>query len=309
MRIFLKKIIIISIIIFTISAISLLLPATPYASISLLFSNIDKEKLLKKNKKNRIIFIGGSNLSFGLNCQLIKDSLNLTPINTAIHAGIGINFLIDYYKSKINSNDIIILVPEYTQYFGSNGNGNDILLRLVMDTDKSAIALITCSQFKNMRWIIPKYILSKYNPFEYFISPEKENSSYLRSSFNKYGDACTHWGNSVNSSFKREDLNQSNIDSEVIIKMREFQKIIKRKKATLLISFPCYDPISFKKNISQINKVNFELTKREFSIIGNPSLFAFDQKYFYDSPYHLTLEGANHRTQLLIQLIKQNISK
>ena len=43
------------------------LPATPRASKSLIYAKIKKDSLLKNSLSPRIIFIGGSNLSFGLN--------------------------------------------------------------------------------------------------------------------------------------------------------------------------------------------------------------------------------------------------
>jgi len=54
--------------------ISMSLPSTPRAATSLLFAERQKDSLLKHTPPPRIIFVGGSNLSFGLNGQLIKDS-------------------------------------------------------------------------------------------------------------------------------------------------------------------------------------------------------------------------------------------
>ena len=57
--------------------VGLLLPATPRASKSLLVANLQKDSLLENTKPPRVIFVGGSNLSFGLNSQMIKESLNM----------------------------------------------------------------------------------------------------------------------------------------------------------------------------------------------------------------------------------------
>ena len=73
--------------------LGLLLPATPRASKSLLFANQKKDELLQRVKSPRMIFVGGSNLSFGLNSQIIKNELNINPINTAVHAAIGVRYM------------------------------------------------------------------------------------------------------------------------------------------------------------------------------------------------------------------------
>jgi hypothetical protein len=307
-KVFLKKLFVLFAIFLTISFIAILLPATPKASKSLLFAIKDKDKLLQEVKKNRIIFIGGSNLSFGLNSQLIRDSLQLNPINTSIHAGIGLNFMLDYYSPLIDSNDIIVLVPEYAQYMGNTWNGEDVLLRLILDVDKSNINKLNYLQFKNIIQYFPKYVISKFNPKEYFCLTTKEKPIYNRSSFNEYGDAVAHWGDSLKP-FKNEDLHSSSLNLDVYKSMQEFKRIVELKNAKLFVSFPCYDPVSFQKNLNQINSIKAKLKHDNFSLLGNPSIFSFKQQYYYNSPYHLTHQGANKRTLLLIKLIKQKMRR
>lgn len=97
--------------------LGLFLPATPRASKSLLFGALKKDSRLKSTPSPRIIFIGGSNLSFGLNSQTIKDELNLNPINTAIHVNIGLNYMLSNTIQYVKRKDIIILVPEYEHFY------------------------------------------------------------------------------------------------------------------------------------------------------------------------------------------------
>ena len=51
-----------------------------------------KCQLLEDTPSPRIIFVGGSNLAFGLDSQRIKDSLNINVINYGLHAGIGLKY-------------------------------------------------------------------------------------------------------------------------------------------------------------------------------------------------------------------------
>jgi hypothetical protein len=303
MKFFLKKIVVFNLIIASISICSILLPATPKASSSLLFASIDKDLLLEKIDSNRIIFIGGSNLSFGLNSQIFKDSLDLNPINTSIHAGIGINFMLDHHLSKIDSGDIVVLVPEYTQYFGNYADGEEALLRLVLDTKNTGIENLSFGQFKNTVQFFPKFVLSKYNPFEYLIEKSPTKPIYERNSFNSYGDAVAHWGQKPKP-FSCENISKMELSESVFTNIVNFKNEIEKKNATLVISFPCYDIESFKINRKQIKKVWFELKKSKLLVLGTPNLFSFKKKFFFNSPYHLTEEGAEIRTLILEDLIK-----
>ena len=72
-----------------------------------------KCQLLEDTPSPRIIFVGGSNLAFGLDSQRIKDSLNINVINYGLHAGIGLKYMIDDISTYARKGDIIVFAPEY----------------------------------------------------------------------------------------------------------------------------------------------------------------------------------------------------
>ncbi|KAA6307943.1 hypothetical protein EZS27_040384 [termite gut metagenome] len=52
--------------------------------------------LLRQGTSNlRIIFVGGSNLAFGIDSKMITDSLHIDVINYGLSAGIGLKYMID----------------------------------------------------------------------------------------------------------------------------------------------------------------------------------------------------------------------
>ena len=113
------------------------LPPSPRVSGSQLYGKIAKDSLLRNTKNDRIIFIGGSNLSFGLNSQMIKDSLKFNPINTAINANIGLEYMLVNTLQYIKENDVIIIAPEYA-HFSKNtihGAGKE-MITTVAEVDK-----------------------------------------------------------------------------------------------------------------------------------------------------------------------------
>ena len=100
---------------FVLSLTIILLPPSEFFKKSLFFSLIDKNKLLEETNKPRLIFIGGSNLSFGLDSKRIKDSLKFNPINTGIHTSLGLKFMLANAEKFILQN----LYPlwKQAQYF------------------------------------------------------------------------------------------------------------------------------------------------------------------------------------------------
>src|SRR5512138_1550398 len=76
----------------------------------------DKEALLLNTKSPRIIFVGGSNLAFGIDSKRVEEELGLSVINFGLHADLGMETSLNFIEKHAAPGDIIVLVPEY-EYF------------------------------------------------------------------------------------------------------------------------------------------------------------------------------------------------
>ena len=173
------------------SLLGLFLPATPRASKSLLFANQKKDELLQHAKPPRMIFVGGSNLSFGINSEIIKNELNVSPLNTAVHASIGIRYMLENTIQYIKEGDTVVLAFEYEHFYRDYNYTSEELLRTIFDVDISKIKLLNFRQAISLIRFVPRYSLTKINPFEYFRVVESD--LYSVNSFNEYGDVYKHW--------------------------------------------------------------------------------------------------------------------
>jgi hypothetical protein len=276
----------------------LILPTTPRASKSLIMSGIKKDSLLKKSPSPRIIFVGGSSLSFGLNSKTIKDSLHINPINTAIHAAIGLKYITDNTLQYIKKGDVIVLVPEYFHYYTNVNFGSEELFRTIFDLKKYNISLMNISQILNLVSFIPKYSLTKYKIYEYtnFV----ESLIYSVHSFNEFGDVNAHW-NLTQKEFSSYDKFDSHFIYESVELIKKFNLSIKDKGAILFISYPPYEEASFNNALAQIQKVERELRKTGLTILGTPERYKLPHSMFFNTGSHLLKSGVDHRTQLLLE--------
>jgi hypothetical protein len=308
MRKFLYKILWFIIILILPLTIGVFLPATPRALKSLIFSDLQKDSLIKNVESPRIIFIGGSNLSFGLNCQMIKDSLNINPVNTGIHASIGLIYMMSNSLKFIKEGDIVILVPEYQQFCGDYAYGDDgeELTRTIFDVNISKIHLLNIEQIINVIKKLPKYSISKFKASEYYGIIESD--IYGVNSFNKYGDAYKHWG-LKRVVFKPFGNIGNNLNQEVFNAIKEYQIEIEKKNAVLLISYPGYQDLSYLNSNDYIKKIETQLKINGFTTIGSPEEYMIPDSLMFNTPYHLSKKGVDYRTNLLISDIKKILIK
>jgi hypothetical protein len=289
--------------------IGIFLPATPRASKSLLFAKIAKDSLMENVPSPRVIFVGGSNLSFGLNSQMIKDSLGLNPINTAIHANLGIEYMLDNSLNYIKAGDKIIVAFEYYLYYDHYAYGNEELLRMILDVSPDGIMELRKEQWANIYSFLPKYSFSKFKPTEYFnfIKPKQfltfTNRIYSVTSFNEYGDAVGHW-ELEKENFEPFGLIGESFNHAVITELLNYNKKLEQRGAVLYITFPGYQATSYENSKAEIIEVEAELKKNNFVLLGNPERYKIPDSLMFNTPYHLVKEAIDLRTMLLIEDLK-----
>jgi hypothetical protein len=275
---------------------------------SLVYAQIDKNKLLETTPGPRIIFIGGSNLSFGLDSKRIKDSLNLNPVNTAIHISIGLKYMLASAERFIKENDIVVVSPEYHQFYGELANGKIELLSIVADVDPSSIQLLDIPQYFSLIPYIPKYIQSKLIDR---MNNEVEDSTigiYDRKSFNAFGDAYIHWTLPKQKVWAEKKID-GKFNNEALLILNKFRNIVEGKNARLFLSFPCYQDLSYKNSTEQIKSIEDELRKNKFILLSEPERYVFPDSLMYNSPYHLTKEGVEIRTTFIIEDLKKVLKR
>ncbi len=283
-------------------ALGLLLPVTPRASKSLIIANKHKDELLLNTKPPRLIFVGGSNLSFGLNSKMIKNELNVNPINTGVHASIGLRYMLENTIQYIREGDVVVLSLEYGHFYRNYNYVSEELLRTIFDIHLSRIKLLNLRQTVKLIPYLPKYFFSKLNPKEYF--NVRESDIYSVNSFNKYGDVDTHWGLKQRR-FKPLAPKNGKFNQLVVLHILKFQKKIIKKKAKLFVTYPGIQDTSYLNCIEQIEKVAIEFKKNDLVILGYPERYKIPNDMMFNTPYHLNKAGVDHRTRLFIEDYKK----
>lgn len=297
MKKFIFKIIIFLAILGFLFFLGIFIPATPASKNNMLAFKIQKDSLLRATESPRIIFVGGSNLVFGLNSQIIKDSLRVNPINNGLVINVGLIYMMNDVLPYIRKNDIIILAPEYQLYFGKLSYGGNDLFRLLMDVDRKGFRHLEFNQYLSFARSAPIYVLNKFKYQNYFINDE---NIYGKDIFNKYGDSEFHWSFDYREFEKFKPINSS-FNREVLKKIGLFEKEVKSKGAKLFVTFPSCQQSYLEDILSNVEKVQNELKSSGFDVIGTPRRYSFPDSLIFDSPYHLNKKGVDLRTLYFIK--------
>lgn len=302
MKRFVGRLALFSFVVLLLIIVGITMPVTPRAPTTLLFSKVKKDSLLYHSKQPRIVFLGGSNLSFGLNSQMIKDSLGLNPINMGIHASLGLEYMLNSVLEGIKQGDILVVSAEYDQFYDKFAYGDEELVRLVLDLQPASIFSFSKEQIESIYAFIPKYAFSKFNIVEYVYT--KEDPVYGVHSFNQYGDASAHWGLKAQKFAPYREIDD-HLNEHIIKVIKKFQAKTEAKGAKLLFTFPAYQAKSFANSEKEIFQVEKVLKQNGLTLISTPNEYKFADSLFFNTPYHLIKKGVDKRTELLITDLKR----
>jgi hypothetical protein len=210
--------------------------------------------------------------------------------------------MLDAALDDIKAGDLVVVAPEYDQFFGQAAYGGEELLRTILDVSPSSIRLLRASEFANIYKLLPKYSFSKFEPAEYFNT--NESTIYTVDAFNQFGDAYAHW-RLGKQKFNPFNPSASSYNQNVIDELCKFKNKLEKKKAKLYITFPAFQDISFENYKDQISQIYLELKKRNLPLLGSPVRYKIADSLMFNTPYHLTKAGVDYRTRLLIEDLKR----
>ena len=268
---------------------------------------IDKHKLIETVESPRLIFLGGSNLAFGLKSEELVKEFNYQVVNMGLHAGVGTNYMLNEAKPYIRSGDIVILVFEYDKIIGAEADNT--ILELLLFYPKG-LRFIKKKQFAIFIKNLPKSLQRRFIG----IFNSNINPIYNRDGFNRYGDLISHEKyikpfQKLSGGFIIPDYFYNGTDKFISI-MNDFNDYVIRKGAKIYFLYPCIPNDVYDENIKNLSKLNKYLRRiQKIKILCSPSDYAFPYDYFFDTIYHLNGKGRDMRVKKIINDLKKVINK
>lgn len=283
---------------------------------------LEKDRLIRNTPSPKIILVGGSNLAFGVDSRMLQDSLGMRVVNMGLYAKLGLRYMLAQAKPYIARNDVVVVVPEYEQFYGDFANGdftlNTALLYTPLDRvgdfmqSYSVIDVVLRPRVESARRSFMQALAASVGMREKYFASDTY-SYYNRRAFNSFGDIVAHLG--------RPGPNPDSIYVKAVPPMREFNQSIvdelngiadaaESRGARAYFLFPSYIDRSYAISVSQIDSLRQRLTEdMDIPIIGTAADFVFPTPLYFDTRYHLTEEGRRQRTLRMIGLLRPALNQ
>ncbi|MEO8577021.1 MAG: hypothetical protein ABI556_09985 [Gemmatimonadales bacterium] len=278
---------------------------------------LEKDRIIRNTPSPKVILVGGSNLAFGIDSKAIQDSLGLNVVNMGLYAKLGLKYMLAQVRPYIRAGDVVLVVPEYDQFYGDFANGDNTLntALLYAPADRirdlmrsySVADVVLRPRAENVRRSFLRAVAAAAGKEDQFFPPDT-NPVYNRHSFNQYGDVVSHLG--------RKGMNPDSIFVKALPPMKDFNKKTlvdlngiadeaRTQKAHAYFLFPSYIESSYSINVAAIDSLQRRLSgDMRIPIVGTPRDFVYPKTYFFDTRFHLNEEGRRIRTQKMIELLR-----
>lgn len=277
-----------------------------------LAATIDKHKTLENLDSPKVILVGGSNLVFSIDSKALQDEFDLPVINMGLHANLGLRYILNEVKYQIDSDDIIIVMPEYEHFIDTPLDGGGELASLWEQYPESTRHMRSIGQFRTLIGSHPKITRSAL----YKILVLAKNSTpyqvcndgiYCRENFNSYGDITGNDGTQEINIGMGLSSKPGDRSLEVVEMLNGFNDFSNNAGATVYFLFPAIPEESFLlDNEERFNELfDFLSENLQIQILNTPNERLYSNSYFYDTIYHMNEQGRRLRTQHIIDDLSQ----
>ena len=278
--------------------IVLCLVVIPPNHIHYLYSYRQKIERLDSLSSPRLIIAGGSNTAFGLDSREIQDSIKMNVVNLGLHTGIGLRFMTDDILRRSREGDVVVFMPEYSQFYDLYFGKNDALPHVVMYSDSNAWELLNLQQKLIAISGITTYIGENINAKTY------DDWSYSALNFNEFGDEEAH--RTAPSPPLKTDAFL--IDTPFNVKgaddFAEKIALFHKKGVNTIFFWPITIRSNYLANDAIISEIEDQLRNRDIHFSIPPDYFVGADSLAFDTPYHLNGAGVKEMTKRFISAIR-----
>jgi len=266
--------------------------------------------------ERKLLVVAGSNALFGISSKMVENELNIPSVNMAVHAGLGLDYILGQSKKVINPGDIVILALEY-EHYDYDGSPSSTLIDYVVSCDFSYATQKPINETGKFIFGMDVSRLREGLNNKFILHGGVPRYGYQSNTLNINGDETYH---KIENSKSIKFLSKLDATKPLTKGIKDntkawsvldnFIEWCNQNNVTLLVTYPSilYNDAYFSNNaIESINKIETFWISRGVRIVGKYDDFIYKPEYFYDTIYHLNNAGMEKRTSTLINYLRDII--
>ena len=268
-----------------------------------------KLECLQKIEGNKIIFIGGSNVAYGIDCKLVREKMNLNAMNFGCMVGLGPEILFENVSEFLKPGDSVVLCWEYETYRFDRRSQNLNYLGMMLGPQKVVFEKLPLLDRFYLKLHFPLNLI-RYSIFSLVNSTHDLKDIYKCGwTFDELGNVTSNLGTTTSKADLENSplaplISEHEIHQDLKLIANKILEFSNKHKVKIYVTWPnTYRNSSYNSN-RQV-ATNLEIYKSFWKnlgveVLGEPEDAMLPEQYFYDSVYHLNRKGTELRTLKLI---------
>lgn len=264
-----------------------------------------KTKRLDNLEGNKIVFIGGSSLSFGIKSKEMEEALGMPVSSYGLYASLGTKVMMELAANSINNGDIVILAPEVSKDTYSTMMNYKNILKCFEGNDL----------YKRLPLSIQMDLLYNYPSFQLEknkIEIPEEKKPYTKDSFDSYGEIYDElrFQNIMYGYYDPSLMikpSKELFDDEFISYLNSYNQFVINKGAKLYFAYSPTNRLAYMDDDIHSYKEVIE-EKLDFKSLGKFEDYIYNEYYFYDTNFHLNSTGAYLHTKNLVDNLSKELN-
>jgi hypothetical protein len=280
--------------------------------------SIIKHRRLAETGGRRIVLIGGSNLSFGVDSAILEGATGCSVVNMGMNGYLGVRFMLEEAKPYLRTGDIVVIAFEYDNFHKSvDGTAVDQLI--VVKANPEAFSYLTFLQrqavLRAVPYVAQQKVLrlireAKDSALTFLLDRDSAptqpsvvdiNVIESASGYTDRGDLISHLG--ISWPYDREDgidMTHTPRDTEVVPLMADFAQEMTKEGIDVLVSYTPVIRDYYDRHRGAIDRLHTLMANSPpLTVPSPPSVFVYNEPFFFDTVYHLNADGRTLRSQRL----------
>lgn len=263
-------------------------------------ATVPKNERLRAIGSPKVVLIGGSNLSYGVDSKRLEEAFCKPVANMGLTALVGFRFAVDEVIGELGEDDVVIVSLENSMF--TRPDRYEDALATVVDYRPAALALLPW--YQRPRMIVALGVLHAQSLRDHVFESWRQGwraPVYRKRVFNAQGDLVNQLEE------PRMAIPPPDPDEfDALFAAEGFWPIAERlmtaaeaRGAKVVFSW-C--PLAERVNLPEERaKLSATLMEHGLTVAGTPSDYVYADSLFYDSWYHLHLHGRRVRTERMVK--------
>lgn len=264
-------------------------------------SLIDKVDRLCAITEPKIILVGNSNVSFGMDSALLEEAMGMPVVNLGLQGALGNAFHEEIAKLNIRQGDIVVV--SHIDYADDDKLNDAELAWITVEKNPQLLQILRPKDWLPMLRAYPNYAFNCFVRWQRGWNTIPEGTLYIREGVNEYGDFVMRTGEeSATYPFHAGELTVPQVGDACIARMNQLNEYVRSKGAQMVVSYYPIADGEFTPNRESYHAFAEELASRlDCPVISEIDDYFFSYDCFFDTIYHLNAKGARLRTEQLIR--------